>query len=70
MKPDCTVKLTIGDPGARERPKVVIRGVHLVRGKNLPHWYGVALLAFYFPSLWLGWNLKSRRGADVARSGP
>ena len=38
--------------------------------QNQPHWYGIALLAVYFPCLWLGWNLRSRRGARVAGSGP
>ena len=35
-----------------------------------PHWYGIALLAVYFPCLWLGWNLRSGRSAEVASSGP
>ena len=50
---------------------IVIGGFSLFHSwQNEPHWYGIALLAVYFPCLWLGWNLRSRRRAEVASSGP
>ena len=50
---------------------IVVGGFSLFHSwPNEPHWYGIALLAVYFPCLWLGWNLRSRRGAEVASSRP
>jgi len=46
---------------------LVIGGFSLFHSwQNEPHWYGIALLAVYFPCLWLGWNLRSRRGGEIA----
>jgi hypothetical protein len=50
---------------------IVVGGFSLFHSwHDEPHWYGIALLAVYFPCLWLGWNLMSRRGVEVASSGP
>lgn len=50
---------------------IVIGGFSLFHSwHNEPHWYGIALLAVYFPCLWLGWRLRSRSGAEAASSGP
>ena len=50
---------------------IVIGGFSVFHSwQSEPHWYGIALLAVYFPCLWLGWNLRSRRGAEIASSGP
>ena len=46
---------------------IVIGGFSLFHSwHSEPHWYGIALLAVYFPCLWLGWNLRSRSGAAAA----
>ena len=50
---------------------IVLGGFSLFHSwHNEPHWYGIALLAVYVPCLWLGWNLRSRGGGEVAGSGP
>ena len=50
---------------------IVVGGLSLLHSwHNEPHWYGIALLAVYFPCLWLGWNLRSRQGGEVASSRP
>lgn len=40
---------------------VLVGTVSLVTSwKAEPHWYGIALLVFYPPCVWIGWRLKAR----------
>ena len=41
---------------------VLVGTVSLVTSwKTEPHWYGIALLVFYVPCVWIGWTLERPR---------